>query len=682
MNHRSERRVFSLDQVLSPSAATTRAVLIVTVALLYGLLAYVEIVLTRGTGRLAALWLPNALVVAVILRGQEQKFGAWFLACSLANFVANIAVGDTLWVAAGLTFANILEIVLVCWSMRRWCGVDIDISDGRQLATFSIAAGILAPATSGLLAATVIGLPEPGLRAEMWTSWWMTDALGLLVATPPLMLLGNRKASVLQGARNKLFEFALVMALTAISSIVVFSQHNYPLLFILPPFVILSAFRFGPSGTALTIILIAVISLTGTWRGTGPLALVHGDDHTKLILLQLFLATNVGMGVPIAAALVTRDRIRSQLAESRDNLTSILESIAELVFRLDANGHLIFVNSAFERVLKIPAGEAIGRSALSFVDPGEVAAGAAYLAAIATGDVTGTKTIWRLIDGQGNVRTVKGNIRRLIDQNGRYLGVTGCLRDVTEKYAAEAKLKQAQAELFHMSRLSAMGVMAATLAHELNQPLAGVTNYARGLRLQATSKHWAAPEPVMMALHEIDAGASRAGEIVRRLRDLVERNEVDRKLEPLSELIHEACVIPLIDARSLGIRYFLDLDPHAKTVFADRIQIQQVLMNLLRNAVEALDGQPQRDIRISTRLSRGTCEIGVHDSGPGVSESVLTRLFSSFNTTKSSGMGIGLSICRTIVEANGGQIWYEPGVPGGATFRITLPCSEIRAEAA
>ena len=651
-------------------------------ALVYGLLAYFEIALTRGNGRIAALWIPNAVVVAAVLLTRDRQPGAWLLACSTADFVANILVGDAPFIAAGLTIANVLEIVLVCWTMRRWCGVDIDLTDVRVLAIFGISAGLFAPALSGLLATSIIGASPGGLRVDGWLSWWLADALGLLIATPTLMLVGKRKGEIPDAMGDKRGALALFLSVTGIATVFVFSQNSYPFPFVVTPFVIVAAFRFGPVGTALTIILISVISLAGTALGNGPIALLRVDDHHRLVVLQFFLAINVGIGLPVAAALETRERMRRELLESRNYIGSILESMDELAFRLDKAGHITFVNAAFERTLGIGANEARGRHALSFTHPDERDAGAKALAVMAQGRDLDAGRPWRLIDSQGAVRILTGNLRRLTDSEGNFLGINGCLRDITEKSAAEVNLKQVQSELIHMSRLSAMGVMAATLAHELNQPLAGVTNYARGLRRQVASNDWNPPAPVMTALHEIDVGASRAGEIVRRLRNLVERNEVDRKQEPLPQLIREACAIALIDAKSLGIRYLVDLDPNAKTVFADRIQIQQVLVNLLRNAVEALDGQAQRNIHISTTMRGNMCEIGVHDSGPGVPEHSRDRLFASFNTTKESGMGIGLSISRTIIEANGGKIWYEPGTLGGATFRMTLLGEEEMSDAA
>jgi two-component system, LuxR family, sensor kinase FixL len=184
------------------------------------------------------------------------------------------------------------------------------------------------------------------------------------------------------------------------------------------------------------------------------------------------------------------------------------------------------------------------------------------------------------------------------------------------------------------------------------------------------------PAIVADTLVEIDEGVVRAGEIVRRLRALVERGDIDRKFENVPELIRESCGIGLVDAKLRGIDLHFEFDPQALSVFVDRIQIQQVLVNLLRNAVDAMADSKIRQIVISTKLTGVFCEIGLQDSGPGIDEDVRQRLFAPFNTSKQSGLGIGLSICRTIIEAHGGQIWCDDAIKNGTKFRLQLPVGE------
>lgn len=242
-----------------------------------------------------------------------------------------------------------------------------------------------------------------------------------------------------------------------------------------------------------------------------------------------------------------------------------------------------------------------------------------------------------------------------------------------ERVEAQERLSQMQSELIHVSRVSAMGTMASTLAHELNQPLTAVTNYLRGSIRLLSGGRTQPDSAVVEGLESATASALRAGEIVRRLRDLVARGVVTRKAEDLSALINEAIEVGLVDAVAQGTTYITQIDPKLGSVIVDRIQIQQVLINLLRNAVEALSTAPTRDIVIVACVAgEGMAEVSVSDSGPGLPPDILATLFSSFRTTKEDGMGVGLSICRTIVEANGGTITGENRAEGGAVFRFTL----------
>ncbi|HKR24903.1 MAG TPA: ATP-binding protein, partial [Allosphingosinicella sp.] len=243
---------------------------------------------------------------------------------------------------------------------------------------------------------------------------------------------------------------------------------------------------------------------------------------------------------------------------------------------------------------------------------------------------------------------------------------------ITAEKTAEEKVRTLQAQLIHLARRSAMGTMAATLAHELNQPLTALSNFISGSK-RIAQKPDAPREVLVQALDGAEAAALRAGEILRRLRELVSHGKVSVQAEHLPQLIDEACVLAFVDENALGVRHHLDLDPEAQWIRADRIQIQQVLINLVRNAVEAMTGEAEREVVISTRLDRNMVEVAVADTGAGIPPEHLASLFSEFMTTKRGGMGLGLPISRTIVEAHGGKLWAENRAEGGAVFRFTLP---------
>ena len=262
------------------------------------------------------------------------------------------------------------------------------------------------------------------------------------------------------------------------------------------------------------------------------------------------------------------------------------------------------------------------------------------------------------------------------DGSGETTRFVGAMTDLTDRQKAEEEIRRMQAELIHVSRVSAMGTMASTLAHELNQPLTAVSNYVRGSRRLLEQPTPDRLKAIEQALEAAESGALRAGQIVRRLRELVARGTAATRPEELPKLIEDAGVLGFLDAHLLDINPRIELDPEAQWVEADRIQIQQVLINLIRNAFQAMEHSEDRDILISTKRVGGFVEVSVADRGSGISPEVRDALFSAFQGTKAEGMGIGLSISRTIIEAHGGKIWAEDREGGGTIFRFTLTASE------
>jgi two-component system sensor kinase FixL len=249
---------------------------------------------------------------------------------------------------------------------------------------------------------------------------------------------------------------------------------------------------------------------------------------------------------------------------------------------------------------------------------------------------------------------------------------TGFVRDLTERQRTEQRLQELQAGLLHASRLRSMGQMAASLAHELNQPLTATANY-----MKAAQRLLEAARPDLARIRQaLDLAAQqtmRSGEIIRRLRGFVARGEVDRRPEAMARLIEEASALALVGAKELGVRVDLGLDTVVPPVEVDRVQIQQVLLNLMRNAMEAMEASDRRELSVRVGATDSMLQVSVADTGPGVSPEVVAQLFQPFITTKADGMGIGLSVCRTIIESHGGRLWMEPNPDGGALFHFTVP---------
>ena len=356
------------------------------------------------------------------------------------------------------------------------------------------------------------------------------------------------------------------------------------------------------------------------------------------------------------------------------HLSSILETIPDAMIVIDETAIVRSFSAAAIRQFGYEPAEVVGRN-ISMLMPEPYRSGhngymARYLA-------TGEKRIigvGRVVVGQrkdGSTFPMELAVGEMRSAGERYF--TGFIRDLTERQQTEARLQEIQSELIHMSRFTALGEMASTLAHEINQPLTAITAYLKGSRRMLERMEGDEARVIRGAVDEAAEQALRAGDVIRRLRDFLTRGESERHIEELPRLIEEASALALVGARERGVRVAYRFSPAARLALADRIQIQQVLLNLMRNAVEAMQDAPRRELEIATEaLADGFLAVSVSDTGPGIASEIAERLFQPFVTTKEHGMGVGLSICRTIVEAHGGKLTVSEPPAGGTSFRFTL----------
>jgi two-component system sensor kinase FixL len=368
-------------------------------------------------------------------------------------------------------------------------------------------------------------------------------------------------------------------------------------------------------------------------------------------------------------------QLEEALRKNEGHLRSILETVPDAMIVIDERGIMQFFSSAAERLFGYSASEAIGRNVSVLMPPPDSVRHDGYLARYRSTGERHIIGIGRIVTGKrrdGTTFPMHLSIGETHSGGAPYF--TGFVRDLTEHQRTQAQLQEMQSELVHVSRLSAMGEMASALAHELNQPLAAISNYMNGSRrLLAESTDPNAPK-IEAAMDRAAEQAQRAGQIIRRLRDFVSRGESEKRVESLSRLIEEAAALGLTGAREQGVLLRFHLDRELDMVLVDRVQIQQVLVNLFRNALEAMAHSPQRELlATNAKAADEMIEVVISDTGHGFAEKVQANLFQTFFTTKETGMGVGLSISRSIVEAHGGRMWAETNPAGGATFRFTLP---------
>lgn len=429
--------------------------------------------------------------------------------------------------------------------------------------------------------------------------------------------------------------------------------------------------------------VVVAAALGGLWPGLlvaglgllGGLTLVGGSLES---LIEVAVFAVVAAAVTIGGEWFQRAHERAvtinrDLTAREAHLKSILDTVPDAMIVIDERGLMRSFSSAAHRLFGWTPDEAVGRNvSLLMPEPYRVAHDGYMERYYRTGErrIIG---MGRIVVGErkdGSTFPMELAVGEMRSAEGRFF--TGFVRDLTERERTETRLQELQGELVHVSRLTALGEMASALAHELNQPLTAIANYLKG------SSRLLAAEPVPRerlreAIDRAGEQALRAGQIIRRLRDFVARGETERRIESLPRLIEEASALALVGARDNGVRVQFELDPSVDLVLADKVQIQQVVLNLIRNAVDAMEDTPRRDLTLSVdSCGDGQARVSVADTGAGIDPELAPQLFQPFFTTKRTGMGIGLSISRTIVEAHGGRLWFEPGPDGGTIFRFTL----------
>ena len=365
---------------------------------------------------------------------------------------------------------------------------------------------------------------------------------------------------------------------------------------------------------------------------------------------------------------------QAALGAREAQLRSILNSIPDAMVVIDDSGIIQSFSTTAERLFGYRAAEVAGKNVCQLMPSPYREQHDQYLSRyLATGEkrIIGSSRVVIGLRRDGSTFPMELSIAEAEGHEGR--AFAGFVRDLTERQETQQRLHDLQAELAHMSRFTAMGEMASTLAHELNQPLTAVASYLNGCRRLLERGDGADVVVLRDGIERAAEQAMRAGQIIRRLRAFVSRGETERNVESLPKLIEEAGALALVGAKETGMRVRFAFDPAASWVLADKIQVQQVLLNLMRNAMEAMQAASVRELSIATCLgAENSVTVSVADTGHGISSEIAARLFQPFVTTKTQGMGVGLSVSRTIVEAHGGRLWVEPNPGGGTVFRFTL----------
>jgi PAS domain S-box-containing protein len=563
--------------------------------------------------------------------------------------------------------------------MLSYCGFATALTRLRDVITL-LGAGVLTTATLSSLAVAAAGyatgMGKADAFSELWWLCWVAELVGGLVLVPVLFGWSGAREDV-HASRQRL-EAVGVLAAAAATTWLVYGDvlpagiaMARPLSYLIFPVMIWAAVRTSVRDTALILLVHATLAAALTVNGNGPFA--TGELRESLLALHAHIGMLSMSSLILAAMMTERQAVTAALADSEAKYRLLVENQTDLVVKTDAQGRIVFASPTVAELFGGSVDDLLGRP---------------FRDIVSDADGRDPRSPWRELQGPAGAcylerpaNTREGQrwlgwaAKAVRDADGTVTGAVAVGRDVTARRDAEAQSREYFQELAHVGRLSAMGEMAAGLAHELNQPLCAMTTYAQACRRMLDSG--AQPE-LAQAIDRVVANGERAGGIIQQMRAYVRNDTPESTQLDVNATVRDVLSLTDPELRQAGVTVDSDLASDLPTVEAVEIQIHQVLVNLVRNALEAMRAVPaeRRSLLLTTARTASSVAVTVEDTGPGLDSEVLDTAFDPFVSAKSNGLGLGLSISRSIIDNHGGALSGENRTGFGARFRFTLPASD------
>lgn len=656
--------------------------LLALAAIFFGFTGWLGITLTRGDGRIAAVWIPNAIALVALL-GARRDQRLPLLGAMVAGFVAaNLAVGDELIRALGLSMSNGIEVAVALVLIERLCAERPDMRRLRDLAIYVLAAGLIAPMVAASFATAALGeLQEFSLGS--WVEWTLADGLGMVIIGPALLIFIDAYRDRHWPTRREAIEWGVLTTTGTALTVVIFAQGSYPFLFLIAPVVLAHAFRLGALGTAFSVTQVGVVATWFTMHGSGPISLVNGSMEETLIFLQLFLASIFVTGLPVAAALHGQARIVRELAEKQSQLTLLTENVTDAVLVFDRNGVCRYASPSVADVLDRDPVEMVGKRPSQRTHSEAFGRIAEAERKLVSGEIEQDRFTYRrlLDDDEGEAVYIEADCALVRKANGEPDGIIVSARDVTERVSLETQL--VGAKRLAENAAAAKSQFLANMSHEIRTPMNGVLGFAQLLQ----QGHLVGEQRRHVDL------ITESGEVMMRLlNDILDISKIEAGQMTVVEepvRVHhllEGCrKLHSANAHRKGIELILEIDDDLPDcLLSDAMRLRQIVLNLVGNAVKFTH---VGEVRIKAARDGDTFEITVADSGVGIAPERIEAIFDPFEqadgatSRRFGGSGLGLTISRQLAELMGGELSADSEVGNGSRFHLHLPLRTVKQDA-
>jgi signal transduction histidine kinase len=635
--------------------------------------------------QISAIWPPNAILLAALLVTPRSRWWIYLLAVLPAHLLAQVLMGIPLVVVLINFAGNVGDALLGVVAIEHFLVEPRRFDRLRPVVLIMLFGGILAPAVMSFLVAEL--LARTGLSVDPWLAWrlrLLTNTLAVFTLVPPLVLAATqvrrqgpsprvparRRVTPLRGGEAGALLGGLLVIVVLVFGLSKAGTGQSQILLYLPlPFLLWAALRFGFPGVCLSVLTLGALSMWGTVQGYGPFAAQNPVENATSLIL--FLNVTCAPLLMLAALLEERQSLDDERRQVETLHGAVLASMHDEIAVLDRDGVIREANESWSAAQRAGPGNDYLQT-LRLEAQGPSASAARMLAgieAVLRGERRRFQT--EILDSTFAGTWLEMSVEGLKHPEG---GAVLTHTNITSRKQAETEMRRQRQELAHLTRVAMFGELSGALAHELRQPLTAILSNAQA------ALHLLASEPVDLVevreiLIDIAEDDRRAGDVIQRLRAMLKKEPAKIVPLDLNAQVQEVLRLAHSDLITRHVAVTSQLEPSLPPVQGDRVQLQQVLLNLILNACESMSGNPtgERKLLVITASDPEGVRAAIVDCGTGIPAGEMERVFEPFFTTKEHGLGLGLPICRSLVTAHGGRLWFSNNADRGATFSLLLP---------